>query len=361
MSRIPSIEEFAGLLIVKEASRNRENEVPSQTSAVTLPNDCSDVGQRHTSKSPTSHVKIANVTGDVEVSVVTVCFNPLEAGRKEVFQKNLDSVQVQENVRLEHIIVDGASSDGTLEWLKGYNNTRYDIRILSLSDDGIFDAMNRGIALSRGKYIIFLNSDDYFHNHSGMAHSIEKIEHFGCVFSFASIRFAGFPLLRRPQQAPQRRLHRFLISFPFSHQSMLTLRDLLLKLDGFDTNYRSAADYDLLLRMIEEGAKGCFVPHSFTTFSLGGFSTEYHELSIKERILCLQSFFKEFFKTEMTSREVEQIILHHVFPRKYLGLYKQTHRLIRERFLGVPRGPFTWVSSWFNYIKYYVKCLNSSI
>ena len=135
MSRIPSIEEFAGLLIVKEASRNRENEVPSQTSAVTLPNDCSDV----------------------EVSVVTVCFNPLEAGRKEVFQKNLDSVQAQENVRLEHIIVDGASSDGTLEWLKGYNNTRYDIRILSLSDDGIFDAMNRGIALSRGKYIIFLN------------------------------------------------------------------------------------------------------------------------------------------------------------------------------------------------------------
>ena len=360
MSRIPSIEDFAGLLIVKEASRNREAVSSSQTTAGKSQNFTRELDELHTQTLQTSHVNFDNLTGDVEVSVVTVCFNPLEAGRKEVFQKNLDSVQEQENVRLEHLIIDGDSTDGTLDWLKGYHNTKHDIRILSKPDNGIYEAMNRGIALSRGKYIIFLNSDDYFHNPSGMAHSIEKIEHFGCDFSFAPIRFSC-PSTHHPQLAPQRRLHRFLISWPFSHQSMLTSRSLLLDLDGFDTSYRSAADYDLLLRMIIKGAKGCFVPLSFSTFSLGGFSADNRELAIKECARSLQGFYRDFYSVEMSHQEVEQIIRHRVYPSKYINIYKQMWKLVRERFIGIPKGPISWLSNRFNYIKYYLKCKRTSI
>ena len=340
MSRIPSIEELAG-------------EVTNLTR---------EVGQRHTCNSPTTHVNFANDTGEVEVSVVTVCFNPLEAGRKEVFLKNLDSVQQQENVRLEHLIIDGGSTDGTLEWLKSYNNTKHDIRILSKSDDGIYEAMNRGIALARGKYIIFLNSDDFFHEPSGMSHSIERIEQFDCDFSFAPIRFSDPSVRHNPQLAPQRRLHRFLISWSFSHQSMLTSRSLLLKLDGFDTSYRSAADFDLLLRMIEAGAKGCFVPLAFSTFTLGGFSysKENTNLIDEECTRSLQRFYREYYSVEMTYEEVAYIIKHRVYPRKYLKVYKQSQELIRERFIGIPKGLVAWFSRWFNYIKYYLKCLTSS-
>ena len=209
-----------------------------------------------------------------------------------MFLKNLDSVQQQEGVRLEHLIIDGASTDGTLELLKDYNNTNHDIRILSKPDNGIYEAMNRGIALSRGKYVIFLNSDDYFHNPSGMSHSIERIEHLGCDFSFAPVRFDPPGVRHHAQLAPQRRLHRFLVSWSFSHQSMLTSREMLLRMDGFDTSYRSAADYDLMLRMIEAGAKGCFVPCTFTTFRLNGFSAENRELAISECI-CTHKCYKE--------------------------------------------------------------------
>ena len=304
---------------------------------------------------------IGNITRDVDVSVVTVCFNPLAAGRKEVFQKNLDSVQQQEGVRLEHLIIDGASTDGTLEWLKSYNNTKHDIRILSKQDSGIYEAMNRGIALSRGKYVIFLNSDDCFHNPLGMSHSIERIEHFGCDFSFAPILFDPPGIRRHAQLAPQRRLHRFLIRWSFSHQSMLTSRESLLRMDGFDTSYKSAADYDLLLRMIEAGAKGCFVPCNFATFRLDGFSAENRELAISECIRSLQDFYRKVYSTEMTHDEVAYIIKHRVYPRKYLNIYKQTQRLIRERFIGIPKGPMLWLSRWFNYYKYYYKCLKTSI
>lgn len=300
---------------------------------------------------------------EIEVSVVTVCFNPLKAGRREVFLKNLESVQAQDGVRLEHLIVDGNSSDGTFDWLKEYNNTNYEIRILSKPDNGIYEAMNRAIVLARGKYIIFLNSDDYFHNPQGMASSVARIEEMKCDFTFAPIRFSDPSIRHNPQLAPQRRLHRFLISWSFSHQSMLTSRQLLLDIDGFDTSYRSAADYDLLLRMIEAGAKGCFVPLTFSTFTIGGFSfsEENAKLIEEECIRCLQRFYRDFYSVDMTYDEVAYIFQHRVYPRKYLNIYKQSQKLIRERFIGIPNGLIAWLSRWFNYIKYYQKCRNSSI
>lgn len=320
MKRIPSIEELAGQVFVKGVSK----ETP-------------------------------------DVSVVTVCFNPLKAGRKEVFLKNLDSVQEQKGVRLEHLIIDGNSSDGTLDWLKAYTAKNHNIRILSKADGGIYEAMNRGIALAQGKYIIFLNSDDYFHNSQGMSCSVARIEQFQCDFSFAPVRFDPPGVRHHAQLAPQRRLHRFLISWSFSHQTMLTSSSLLKQLDGFDTSYKSAADYDLLLRMIAAGAKGCFVPLTFSTFNLGGFSAENRELAISECIDSLQNFYRDFYSVEMSHKEVEHIIKHRVYPRKYLSIFKQTQKLIRERFIGIPGGPIAWISQWFNYIKYYRKCRKTNI
>ena len=362
MQRIPSIEELAGLVIEKKACRKIDDEKTSQTTAVKLVDDTRDVGQQHTCHLPTTHVTFADDSADdIEVSVVTVCFNPFKAGRKEVFQKNLDSVQAQTDVSLEHIIIDGASSDGTLDWLKEYNNPNHDIRLLSKPDSGIYEAMNRGIALSRGKYVIFLNSDDFFHNPLGMATSVERIEEMQCDFSFAPVRDDPPNVRHHARRAPQKRLHRFLISWCFSHQSMLNSRKMLLQLDGFDTSYKSAGDYDLLLRMITAGAKGCFVPCCFATFTLGGFSEAYRELSVSERIRCLQNFYRSYYSVEMTHDEVAYIIKYRVYPRKYLSLYKQSQQLIRERFVGIPDGPMYRISRWVNYNKYYYKCLKANI
>lgn len=321
MSRIPSSEELAKHVIVKEAC----------------------------------HTPLAQ-KGHIEVTVVTVCFNPLSAGRRELFLKNLDSVQAQEDIRLEHLIIDGGSSDGTLDWLLGYTNTHSDIRILSKPDSGIYEAMNRGIALARGKYIIFLNSDDYFHDSRGMAVSARRIEDLECDFSFAPVRFSDSSIRHNPQLNPQKRLYRFIISWCFSHQTMLTARSFLLHIDGFDTSYRSAADYDLLLRMITAGAKGCFVPLTFSTFSTGGFSEGNYEVAVEECICSLQNFFNSFYSVEMSYQEAEYIFKYRIFPKKYIDIYKQSQRLIRERFIGIPNGPTDYLSRWFNYIKYYVKC-----
>ena len=361
MSRIPSIAELAGLVIAKEAHPVAAHTSTDENRRVDSIKSTCRFNQIDVSIPSNRRVDLKEASCEIEITVVTVCFNPLASGRREVFLKNLDSVQAQEGVNLEHLIIDGASTDGTLEWLKTYHNTKHDIRILSLPDSGIYEAMNRGIALSRGKYVIFLNSDDYFHHPGGMAASKKRLEEFGCQFTFAPVRFYPPNTRRHPQLAPQRRLHRFLISWPFSHQTMLTLRSTLLQADGFDTEYRSAADYDLLLRMIVAGAKGCFVPLVFTTFSLGGYSADNKELAVTECIRILRNFYAVFYQERMTWEEVAYIIKHRIYPRWYINIYKQSQKLIRERFVGIPRDPMTWLSRWFNYIKYYLKCLNSSI
>ncbi len=93
MQRIPSIEELSE--VVENAARR--------------------VAPRSTPCCSTQHAVLPDAAQGIEVSVVTVCFNPLKAGRREVFRKNLDSVQAQEGVSLEHLIIDGASTDGTAQ------------------------------------------------------------------------------------------------------------------------------------------------------------------------------------------------------------------------------------------------------
>lgn len=98
------------------------------------------------------------------VSVVTVVFNAVKSGRARELRQCLASVQNQENVKIEHLIVDGASKDGTLDLIREFKNDRTPIRLYSAKDQGIYHAMNRGIALARGRRFtlcIAENKNDY--------------------------------------------------------------------------------------------------------------------------------------------------------------------------------------------------------
>jgi len=92
---------------------------------------------------------------NLKISVITVCFNSLE-----ILKKTMQSVETQTYTNIEYIVIDGNSTDGTPEYLKNYNGklTKY----VSESDKGIYDAMNKGVNMSEGDYVIFLNAGDLF-------------------------------------------------------------------------------------------------------------------------------------------------------------------------------------------------------
>ena len=292
-----------------------------------------------------------------QVSVVTVCLNPVRDGRLALLLKNLDSVQQQEGVRLEHIIIDGASTDGTLDVLTRYDNQRHDLRILSRQDAGIYEAMNRGLALARGKYVTFLNSDDYYHADDGLALSVKALEASGCSFSFAPIVPTGLRFLHRLHRHPERHLHRLLLFPTIPHQSMLYRRSTLLSVGGYDASYRMGGDHELTLRLIAEGERGCFVGKAFVTFASGGYSTRDASLKLCEKKRRVDAFHRKVFGVCLTDGEVETLVRRFRYPRKYLSVYVASQRMIADTFVGLPQGLAERLLRRFNYWKYYLRCV----
>lgn len=294
---------------------------------------------------------------DPVVTVVTVCFNPLREGREALFLKNLESVQQQKGVALEHLIVDGGSDDDTLEFLQQYNNVCHDIRILSKSDSGIYEAMNRGIALARGKYVIFLNSDDYYHSSDGLAFSVKALEESDCSFTFAPVLPKGPHTRFTHYHHPQRRLHKLFVTSVIPHPSMMYRRTVLMEIGGYDQAYRLAADYDMTLRLVAAGHKGFFLNRCFATFVVGGFSTQdkNKDLETQEKIQIVRNAHRKAFGTELSEQESAFLVTKGRYPRKYLSLYVASQQLVSRAFCGLPKGLAYQVVRQFNYIKYYLK------
>lgn len=289
------------------------------------------------------------------VTVVTVCFNLLSEGRRTHFQECIQSVHNQDYPCVEHLIVDGASTDGTVEMLQELEQKGW-IRYISEPDTGIYDAMNKAIRHAKGKYIAFLNSDDFWHDTRAISASVEALERSGAAFSYAprnvifedgSIKYAEsavagvFPLL-----------------MPFCHQTMFTQKAVLLRYNGFDNaHFRSAADYDLVFRMIMSGERSVFVPLNFTSFRLSGYSCgEGQQVGEDEMKLTWQRVlgeaaaddFTQGFIRDTTFQDILQRVdshtavdmLHHFVAHKP-GQYRLRHGLTQIDIDGYTVSHFT--------------------
>ena len=102
-----------------------------------------------------------------KVSIVTVCFNS-----SKFIQKNINSVNKQSYGNIEHIFIDGGSRDNTVEIIK--KNSLKDLKLISEKDRGIYDAMNKGVNISSGEIICFLNSDDIYSNDFVISEVVSK-------------------------------------------------------------------------------------------------------------------------------------------------------------------------------------------
>lgn len=203
------------------------------------------------------------------VTIITVIFNPIKAGRENQLLQCLESVKNQKYKNIEHLIIDGGSSDGTIELLKNYqvNNS---IRLISEPDNGIYEAMNKGVKLARGKYVAFLNSDDFYHDEKGIALSVSELEFNDAIFSYSPV--INFDEKNKKQFLITPNISKVFFSIVPNHQTMLMRRDIIIKENYFNTNYKCVADYDLILRICLKGYKSVFINTDFVTYRTGGFS-----------------------------------------------------------------------------------------
>ncbi len=188
------------------------------------------------------------------ISVITATYDLVSQGRQDSFRGVIDCMERQKCSRAEHIIQDGASTDGTLDFLTNVTENAGRTRVISEPDSGLYDAMNKGAEAAQGDYLLFLNSDDSLASHDILNRAADRLEQTRPDFLYGST-------LRRLQdgsESMEKRmsLKAILQRMPFCHNSVFLKRDVFLALGGHDTQFRIAADYDLMLRLIGGGYQG---------------------------------------------------------------------------------------------------------
>lgn len=199
------------------------------------------------------------------LSIITVCFN--ESSRIE---RTLASVASQTFRDFEWILIDGGSSDGTLEKLQRYRD--HFAVFISEKDAGIYNAMNKGIALAQGEYLLFLNGGDYLSDNETLSRIFSN--RLDADFVYGDITVIGDNRSERLVM-PAEISAEFLYRKTIPHQSTLTRKTLFDRAGSYDERYAIVADYEFILRcLLVYKATFQYVPVAFSCYADDGVSSD---------------------------------------------------------------------------------------
>jgi putative colanic acid biosynthesis glycosyltransferase len=199
----------------------------------------------------------SSLRGRPLVTVVTVVLNDAVG-----LQKTIASVTSQTYDNIEFILIDGGSSDATLEVIRGCQD-RIDFWI-SEPDRGIYDAMNKGVASATGDWVIFLNAGDCFYRPDTVA-AVFRMNCLDADFIYGDTFFLGGDFHGVVKAWDFSQLWKTMV---FTHQSLFT-KASLLKTRKFDTSFRICADYDIIFSSYMEGRKFVYADMVIATFDPG--------------------------------------------------------------------------------------------
>ena len=207
----------------------------------------------------------------LKVSVITVSFNSART-----IGDTLASVAAQTYPHIEHLVIDGASTDNTVEVVQQFR-ARVS-RLISEPDTGIYDAMNKGLALAQGDLVGFLNADDMYADAGAVAAIVEAANHSGAKAIYGDLIYVR---AHEPQFAVRVwRSHAFApngLRFGWMppHPTLYVRRDTINALGGFNSSYRISADYDFILRCFSDPKMTShYIPRVLVKMRMGGASNK---------------------------------------------------------------------------------------
>lgn len=210
-----------------------------------------------------------------KISIITPTFNS-----ENTLNQTLDALLRQTFSDFEYIIIDGVSKDKTLDKIKGYipafEKKGVSVRIISEPDNGVYDAMNKGISLAKGELVGITNSDDWYEDNAlevmwnkftdgktdranSMIYGIERVWKDDRIFNV------------------QRRGASFISESVLPHSTFFVAREVYEKHGAFDLSVKVLADYDFICRCVSRGVNLEEVDVVISNFRLGGISSSYFD------------------------------------------------------------------------------------
>lgn len=249
-----------------------------------------------------------------KISIITVSYNA-----DDTIEQTIKSVISQGYENTEYVIIDGASTDSTVDIIRKYEE--YISYWISEPDDGVYDAMNKGLDRCTGDIVAFLNSDDYY-----LEKTLEYVAEYyqnrnpDILCCDVMIEQDGelFPQKNPWKTCPEKLREGFMM---YSHQGIFAKRECFLKYGKFDISYKITADYDWLLRVYNQNVRLEYSPNVVAIFRYGGISTTNPIVTAEEleKVAVVQA--QEALQLKKISRD------------EYEVLYNKICNMIRKRYL----------------------------
>lgn len=213
----------------------------------------------------------------MKVSIITISYNSAET-----IKDTIESVLAQDYPDIEYIIVDGASSDGTMDIIKKYEDRV--AQVISESDNGIYDAMNKGLKLATGELIGILNSDDVYKDNRVISDVVSTVQESNSDALYADLVYSDrndLTRVKRYWRSGSFKKNSFKWGWMPPHPTFFVKRSVYERYGYFNTSLKTSADYEIMLRFLfKEGISVSYLDRVITIMRMGGQSNA----SVKNRM-----------------------------------------------------------------------------
>jgi glycosyltransferase involved in cell wall biosynthesis len=249
----------------------------------------------------------------LKISIITVVWN-----NKNTIRDAIDSVLNQTYKNIEYIIIDGASTDGTVEIVKSYDDKI--TKFISEPDKGLYDAMNKGISASSGEIVGILNSDDFYKDKFVVEKIVNEFNKTQCDSVYADLIYIkpdNIEKTVRYYDSSYFSPEKFAYGWMPAHPTFFVKKNIYEKYGVFKTDYKIAADYELLVRFLSKNkVTYSYIKEPIVKMRLGGASTS----GIKSNYTLNKEIIRACKENDIYTN---WIMILSKYPKKILGLFKK--------------------------------------
>ena len=213
----------------------------------------------------------------MKISLITACYNSAKT-----IATAMESVLAQKGVEVEYIVVDGGSADGTVAIVEEFSRKErkdgFEFKWISEKDRGMYDAINKGIAMATGDVVGILNADDMLEGEDTLAHvagGFNRIERVDCVY--ADVRFVKDDLKTTVRYYGASHWRPWMHNWGYMppHPSVYIRREVFERLGGYKLGYQISADFELMVSFLcRNRIRAAYLPESVVKMRMGGKSTK---------------------------------------------------------------------------------------